>query len=404
MAIGLGKDFNIVQAVQEFSHAGGVETVAYELQRCWTADGTTASVLAATIGDDVGPEERRAVRLALPPMTRLLPTRGRWRYLGRSAIVPAYTLAASVALKRGRRPAGWAENAVVLSHGDSFIADVVVLHSVNAASLAQKRADHRWHWALNPMHAWVGARDRIMLQGLRASRYVAVSRRVVDELERFHAVPRDRIAVIGNGTDIDRFTPEGTRASLRDRFGIPADAPLLLFVGHEFDRKGLAHVVGALTGPGCRSAHLVAVGAGDAAAYRTLAETLGVGARVHFAGPRRDLPEIYREADAFVLPSAYETFSLVCMEAMASGVPVFATRVGGIEDYLQEGVNGFFIEREAGSVAAALAPALADPALLARLAQGARRTAQAYAWPHVANQYRALLHETWREKMACKFS
>ena len=55
----------------------------------------------------------------------------------------------------------------------------------------------------------------------------------------------------------------------------------------------------------------------------------------------------YSAADAFLLPSAYETFSLVCMEAMACGVPVFATLVGGIEDYLQDGVNGMAVPRDA---------------------------------------------------------
>ena len=394
--------FRIVQAIQEFSAAGGAETVAYELQRRWEADGTDASVLAASVGRDVPPERRGRVRYALPPALQLVPTRGAWRYAGRAALVPTFTLAASVALHRARRVGSWAENAVVLSHGDTLIADVVVLHAVNAASLAQKRADREWRWALNPMHAWVGARDRVMLRGLRARRYVAVSRRVVDELERFHGVPRDRIAVIGNGTDTDRFTPEGTKAGLRERFGIEPEAKLLLFVGHEFERKGLSHVVGALTRPGCETAHVVAVGAGDSARYRAMAEAMGVGARIHFTGPQRDLPALYRDADAFVFPTAYETFSLVCMEAMACGVPVFASRVGGIEDYLLDGVNGFAVERDAGSIAAALAPALANPALLTRLGDGARQTSLDYAWAAVADRYRALLLHVWREKMACQ--
>ena len=393
--------FQIVQAVQEFSRAGGTETVAFELQQVWEADGTPASVLAAIVGPDVPEAARTRVRFALPKVVQRIPTRGRWRHVGRSALIPAYTVAASIALRRGLRTSRWAQDAVVLSHGDSFVADVVVLHAVNAANLAQKRLDGEWRWALNPLHLWVGARDRLMLRGLRARRYVAVSNRVVGELERFHGIPRDRITVIPNGTDIARFSPDGPGAGLRDAFGIGLAETLLLFVGHEFDRKGLAHAISALCHPGCAKAHLVAVGAGDVARYAAMAEALGVGERVHFAGPRRDLPAIYREADAFVFPTAYETFSLVCMEAMACGVPIFATRVGGIEDYLVDGVNGFAIERDGASIATVLAAAMADRDEWARLRDGARKTALAYGWDAVADQYRALLLQVWREKNAC---
>ena len=393
--------FRIVQAVQEFSQAGGTETVAFELQRAWEADGTPASVLAAIVGPDVPAASRTRVRFALPRSVERIPTRGRWRHLGRSLLIPAYTLAASLALRRGQRPSGWVEDAVVLSHGDSLVADVVVLHAVNAANLAQKRADREWRWAMNPLNLWVGARDRVMLRGLRARRYVAVSNRVVGELERFHGVPRDRICVIPNGTDITRFSPEGPTAGLRAAFGIGATDTMLLFVGHEFDRKGLAHVIAALCHPGCAEFRLMVVGAGDVARYAALAQKLGVGSRVHFAGPRRDLPEIYREADAFVFPTAYETFSLVCMEALACGVPIFATRVGGIEDYLVDGENGFAIERDGAAIAAVLGDALADADGLARLRAGARRSALTYGWEAVAQQYRALLFQVWQEKRTC---
>ena len=398
----LPSGFRIVQAVQEFSQSGGTEKVAFELQRAWRADGTDSTILAATVGPDVTADERRSLRYVLRDLADRVPTRGRWRHIGRSALVPAYTLAASAALRRGRRRNGWAEHAVVLSHGDSFVADVIVLHAVNAASLAQKRLDREWRWALNPLHVWVTLRDRIMLRGLRARRYVAVSHRVVGELERFHGIPRERITVIPNGTDIQRFSPDGPSAGLRPTFGIPADAPLLLFVGHEFDRKGLAHLIGALRHPGCETAHVVAVGAGDETRYGALAGSIGVRDRVHFAGPRRDLPDIYRDADAFVFPTSYETFSLVCMEALASGVPIFATRVGGIEDYLVDGVNGFAIERDPAAIAAIVGSTLADEPLLARLRAGARASSLQFGWETVATVYRELLLQIWREKMACK--
>ncbi len=395
----LPSTFHITQVVQEFSRAGGVETVAYELHRNWEAAGIACDILAATIAPDVDPAV--PVRFALPPgLSNRIPTRGRWRYLGRSALVPSFTLAATAALRLGRRRGGWAENAVILSHGDSLVADVIVLHAINAASLAQKRRDGQWRWALNPMHLWVKGRDRVMLSGQRARRYVAVSRRVRDELVDYHHVSPDRIVVIPNGTDLDRYTPDGPGAGLRAQFGIPEASPLLLFVGHEFARKGLSFLIASLTQPGCGEAHVVAVGDGDAAAYASLAEASGVGDRVHFTGPRSDMPTLYRDADAFVFPTAYETFSLVCLEAMACGVPVFATPVGGVEDYLQDGHNGRVISRDGSAIAGVLGPLLADKTALHRLGQGARATALDYSWQHVATRYSEMLKEVWGEKYA----
>lgn len=391
--------FRIVQVVQEFSRAGGVETVAAELQQCWDEAGVPSDVLAATIGADISEHAARRVRRALPrQITSGIPTRGRWRYIGRSAMVPAFTIAASAELRRARKRGGWADGGVVLSHGDSLVADVIVLHAVNAASLAQKRRDGEWRWALNPMHLWVRGRDRWMLDGARARRYVAVSRRVEDELVEHHHVPRDRITVIPNGIDLARFSPAGPTAGLRGQFGIQDGSPLLLFAGHEFGRKGLAHLIGALKQPGCEAAHVVAVGDGECAAFAQMAAAAGVGDRVHFTGARNDLPALYREADAFVLPTAYETFSLVCMEAMACGVPVVATAVGGIEDYLRDGVNGVTITRDGASVGAAVGRLLSDSDGLRRLGDGARTTALGFAWSHAARRYRDLLVEVWLEK------
>ena len=119
-----------------------------------------------------------------------------------------------------------------------------------------------------------------------------------------------------------------------------------------------------------------------------------------FAGERRDLPRIYAAADAFILPTSYETFSLVCMEAMSCAVPVFATPAGGIEDYLVDGVNGYRIPQDASAIAAIIAPVLADDAKLAALSEGARSTALRFSWEAVAAQYTVLLQEIWQRKTA----
>src|SRR6185437_15626757 len=269
-------------------------------------------------------------------------------------------------------------DAIIVSHGDSLAGDVLVVHAVNAQSLKEKRNSGSWRWLFNPMHLWVSLRDRWMIGGLRCRMYVAVSSRVAAELQRIYAVPSSRIRVISNGIDLQRFKRSAeSRILIRRLFNIPPDAKLLLFVGHEFQRKGLAHVIGALDRLG-DDTWLLVVGSDNPAPYRKLAPR--VQDRVIFAGARSDLPQLYSAADAFVLPTAYETFSLVCMEAMACALPVFATAAGGIEEYLKDGVNGFQISMDAGDIASKLAAAFADPALMPRLREGAVATAKIYGW------------------------
>ncbi|MET0582844.1 MAG: glycosyltransferase family 4 protein [Pseudoxanthomonas sp.] len=378
----------IVQIVQELSTVGGVESVACELARAFSRAKIVNTVLASAVGEKVSPGT--TIERIGPWLSRI-PTRGILRYLGRFLVVPTFTILATRAALRYPR-------SVILSHGDSLKGDVLVVHAVNAQSLAEKRSSNIWSWLLNPMHLWVAMRDRWMIGGLRYRMYVAVSPRVATELQEIYAVPPSRIRIIPNGIDLGRFTLD-TAAGLavRREFGIPLDAKLLLFAGHEFRRKGLAHAIGALErlGP---DVWMRVVGSASPAPYRKMAAA--AAGRLIFAGARTDMPALYAAADAFVLPTAYETFSLVCMEAMACSLPVFATPVGGIEDYLVDGVNGYQIKPEAGDIAGKLAGALSDPELKSRLREGARATALDYGWDHVGSRYIELLEQVQAAKQS----
>ncbi|CAN5265629.1 N/A [soil metagenome] len=377
----------IVQIVQELSTVGGVETVASELARAFSRAGIVNTVLASVVGDPVA--AGTTIERVAPWLSRI-PTRGVLRHLGRLMVVPIFTILASRATSRH-------PGAVVLSHGDSLNGDVLVVHAVNAQSLIEKRAAKAWSWRFNPMHLWVSLRERFMIGGLRYRMFVAVSPRVASELHKLYSVPLARIAIIPNGIDLERFKPDPAAGrTIRREFNIPENARLLLFAGHEFRRKGLAHAIGALErlGP---DVWMLVVGSDNPAPYRKLATT--AGPRLIFAGARSDMPALYAAADGFVLPTAYETFSLVCMEAMACGVPVFASPVGGIEDYLVDGVNGYQVEQNAADIADKISRALSDSALMQRMSDGARATALNYGWDHVCSRYIALLEQVQQAKL-----
>ena len=127
--------FRIVQAVQEFSTEGGVETVAFELAKAWDRAGVPNSVLASAGGG--GKVQRVA------PWLARIPTRGALRHIGRFLVVPLFTLAVTLALRKHR-------GAVIVSHGDSLTGDVLVVHAVNAVSLGEKRARRQLAVAAEP--------------------------------------------------------------------------------------------------------------------------------------------------------------------------------------------------------------------------------------------------------------
>jgi len=164
-----------------------------------------------------------------------------------------------------------------------------------------------------------------------------------------------------------------------------------LFVGGEWERKGLRF---ALEAVGKTPAwHLAVVGKGDVARYRRLAAKVGAGERTYFAGQTGRTGWYYAAADAFLLPSAYETFSLVTFEAAAAGNPLLVTRVSGVEEILVDGQNGWFIERDADVIAKRLGQLQSDERLRQEMGHAAQAASRRYGWTSVVDAYARLYGE-----------
>ena len=172
----------------------------------------------------------------------------------------------------------------------------------------------------------------------------------------------------------------------RAKLGVDDDRTIAVFIGHEFERKGLPIAMEALrTAP---DVLLLVIGGSPEMIRRAQAQarSAGVAERVHFAGHPRDPVPFLWGSDLLVLPSAYEANALVVLEALACGLPVVSTRVGFAPDILVDGDNGFIVERDATSVGTRLAElAVTAARRVARCAPGS--TAEQYAWPRVARRY-----------------
>lgn len=230
----------------------------------------------------------------------------------------------------------------------------------------------------------------------RLRSFAAVSPGVSAELRRFDR--RIEVFSTPNGVDSVRFAPDaGRRRAVRVAEGVPDDAVVALFVGGDWQRKGLPTAIEGVREAvrlGATALRLWVVGPGDEAAARAVAADAGVADRVRFFGRRDDVERFCQAADVFVLPTLYETFSIAAHEAAACGLPVVATAVSGIAE-LVDGDGGMLVERDAAAVGTALARLAADPELRRRLGRSAGRRASAMTWAEsvdaVLAAYRALV-------------
>ncbi len=195
--------------------------------------------------------------------------------------------------------------------------------------------------SVNPRHRAFLALESRMFADPRLKVVIANSRQGREEIIRHYGLPEDKVRVIYNGVDRQRFHPGLSvlhREEVRRELKLEADEPTALFVGSGYLRKGLTDLLKALTGwPG----RLIVVGKDQAGPFERMASRLGVRDRVLFLGPRSDVERFYGGADVFVLPSWYEPFGNVALEAMVSGLPVVIGRDIGMAEAVREGSNGY---------------------------------------------------------------
>jgi len=201
---------------------------------------------------------------------------------------------------------------------------------------------------------------------------------VRDALARRHGVPPERLVVIPNGVDLERFHPrrrDEARAELRGAWA-PGDDPVWLFAGSGFRRKGLDVALRALAGS---AGVLWVAGRDDPAPWRRCASRLGVAERTRFLGPRHDLERVYAAADALLLPTRYDAFANVCLEALASGLPVVTSGANGAAATVADAGLVVADAEDAAGFARAL-ERLADPEVRAATAARARPIAERHSW------------------------
>jgi len=333
--------------------AGGAEQVAYHQVVELARRGIDVSVLCRA-SDVAAP---RGARIQLVPTPRFWqPLRVLWFSLRAARAIQGFDVAHGFSRTR---------------HQDIYRAGA----GSHAAYMEQMYPNAERLRRFSPRHRTLLAIEEAVFRDSR--QLIQCNARMnADAISTRYGVERERLAVIYNGVDIQRFHPEqrGTLGrELRKQLGI--EEPIALFAGSGFERKGLDRAILGLANSGARATLLVA-GNGARESYRELIQHCGLRERIRFLGKRSDMPALYAAADLFVLPTRYDPFANACLEAMAAGVAVATTHSNGACELIEPGFNGW-IGVDDFAPAFAL---LSDEARLREMGRAARQAAEQLTW------------------------
>ena len=331
------------------------------------------------------PERIRWVRLRLPVRPYVL-------------LYVLYHLAAPLAYWWQRAVRGCRFDLVQMVESNLLFGDISYSHFCHRLYLARHWRETR---ARGPRGLLRGLAHRcaaVMEPAVyrRVRRIIAPSRGLIHELTEAYPQESVKLSLLPNPVDLDRLRSpdEERRQEIRSALAMAPEEMVLVFValGH-FERKGLPLVLEALRELGELPVRLLVVGGnhGAVAEYQERAKALGISHRVRFEGMQHDLRRYYWAADAFILPSCYEVFPLVALEAAAAGLPLLVTKVNGVEEILRDGYNGVEIERTAASIGAGIRRLAAMTAEQRRLTgDHARQTVLQYGREHFVSAWKDL--------------
>lgn len=197
---------------------------------------------------------------------------------------------------------------------------------------------------LHPWHRYTLTAEAAMFRHPALRAVICNSEMVKQDIAHRFGVPAERLHVIHNGVDPEYFHPglrDEHRLQMRQAFGIADDIPVVLFVGSGFARKGVAPLLQAMTQLADARTQAVIVGKDrHLSAMQKLAHKLGLATRVHFVGGQQDVRPWYAMADVLALPTTYDPFPNVVLEALACGLPVVTSTGSGAAEILTNPLCG----------------------------------------------------------------
>jgi len=382
--MGFKARLRIAQITFACHRRGGIERVVYELSKRFARD-HEVHIFAGTC--ELGSEGVTFHKLPVIP----------WPWVVNHL---SYFLKTRLALRREQ-----ACNQFDIVHVQGIpsliTSDVTTAHSVHCLGRDRQKAllspcKRAWQYVktADPIMRWMTSYN---FNPARCRRIIAISQQVKRDVIATFGVSPDNVDVIYNGVDVDIFSPaqrKKIRPAVRSKLGYSLDATVALFVANEFQRKGLDILLKALSNiDHVQRPYLIVVGDTrdpvlTLSDCKQLAAELRITPWVRFLGAVEGVEDFFASADFFVLPTIYEPFGLVILEALASGLPVIFSRLAGAADIVKNGREALLIEnpRNSNEIADKILTLIQNPILREQMGVAARKTALNYSWDNIADR------------------
>lgn len=295
---------------------------------------------------------------------------------------------------------------IIHIHGASGLTgDVVTAHSVHKAwfiNSLQKLPFLSKSWILkilNPVH-YVTILIEYLQYNFFPLKVIAVSNNVKNDLITYYQVKQDNITVIYNGTDTNVFNPDLKSIpnnKLKNELHLSNEL-VIGFVANEFKRKGLQTLIRSLHKSIVSNYKVVVIGKDDPLEYQDLIKYFGLEQHFIFAGSVENVQDYFSLFDLFILPTVYEAFGLVILEAMSYEIPIIVSKVSGVEEFVIHNFNGLMVEDflNIDEWVNTINYAIQNPIEIRRMAQNGRQTALQMDWSVISEQTASYYHDLKR--------
>jgi len=279
---------------------------------------------------------------------------------------------------------------LIHTHDRIFHADIFTMHSVPHQFWV--REVRKKHVSLfDHVTSWV---EKCLIKNGMCRMFLPVSGIAKEKFLQEFSVDPGKVQVIHPGVDIGRFNKfdrNVCRGEIRKHFGIGETDTVILFVSMNFELKGLGNLMAAVALT--KSKHpseklkLLVVGKGNENKYKRLAQKLAIEDDVIFTGTWiNNIEMIYLSSDFFAMPSEFDTFGMVFLEAMSASLPVIVSNNVGAKDLVRDGVNGFVVDSEDVDLISSKIVLMLDKEARAKMAREAYRVAEQNTWDHVSEK------------------
>lgn len=279
---------------------------------------------------------------------------------------------------------------LIHSHERIFNADIVSLHSIPHRLWVQDIRKKRFFSLFDHATIWV---ERRMVHN-NSTIFLPVSNIAQERFTAEYPFLSSRVETLHPGVDMtvfDHLDRNECRNRIRAQFGFHESDTMLLFVGMNFELKGLDQLLSAMAR--IKTTHhetrlkLLVVGKGNISKYRKIAHYAGLDGDVRFAGVVKEkMEEIYLSADFYAMLSTFDTFGMTVLEAMAASLPVIISHHVGAKDLIRESVNGFIVDREDIDAISGRILLLLDKEKRTSMGLHAHKVAQSHNWDIMANK------------------